>query len=85
MAKTWYPMINYEKCIECGSCTEMCEHGVYDMAKAPKPVVVYPEGCIEGCKGCGSRCPAEAIEYFGDNENCCGGDCCCGGECSCNG
>lgn len=80
MSKTWYPMIDYEKCIECGSCVEMCERGVYNTAKAPRPVVVYPEGCIEGCKGCKNQCPAEAIEYFGDNENCCGGEC----SCACN-
>ena len=90
MAKAWYPMINYENCVECGACVDMCAHGVYDKAKAPRPVVVNPEGCIQGCKGCGSQCPAEAIEYFGDtgseSEGCgCDSGCGCGGGCSCGG
>jgi NAD-dependent dihydropyrimidine dehydrogenase PreA subunit len=69
MAKAWYPMINYEKCAECGTCVDMCARGVYDKQKAPRPVVVYPEGCVQGCKGCGDRCPSGAIEYFGDTAN----------------
>lgn len=85
MSKTWYPMINYEKCTECGTCTAKCKHGVYDKEKAPRPVVVFPEGCVEGCTGCGSICPAEAIEYFGDRElsvnvSGCGGGCCAGNK-----
>jgi NAD-dependent dihydropyrimidine dehydrogenase PreA subunit len=63
MSKNWYPMINYENCIECGSCFDMCQHGVYKKEDS-KPIAVYPEGCVEGCHGCQS--PAEAITYFGD-------------------
>lgn len=77
MSKTWYPVINYELCAECGVCTDKCSHGVYDMAKAPRPVVVKPEGCIQGCHGCGALCPNGAIEYFGEadgNES--DGECC---------
>jgi len=98
MAKAWYPMINYEKCIECGTCVEFCQHGVYDKAKSPRPVVVYPEGCVQGCKGCAGQCPTDAIEYFGDTADApasecgcgCGcddnsGGCDCGGDCSCGG
>lgn len=80
MSKTWYPVINYEKCIECGNCVDWCEHGVYKTEKAPRPVVVFPEGCVHGCRGCASQCPADAIEYAGDT----GGDaeaCACGCGC----
>ncbi|MFZ5975705.1 MAG: ATP-binding protein [Bacillota bacterium] len=66
MSKNWYPVIDYAKCKECGVCVKMCRNGVYDKSKAPSPAVVFPEGCIEGCKGCGSRCPGNAIEYAGD-------------------
>lgn len=80
MSKNWYPVIDYEKCIECGTCTDKCKHGVYDQSKTPTPVVVFPEGCIEGCHGCGNLCPAEAISYVGeqseDSDNCgCGCSC----------
>ena len=81
MSKNWYPVIDYVACAECGTCVAKCKHGVYDKAKAPSPVVVNPEGCIEGCKGCGSICPNDAIQYVGDTAASC--DCgssggCCG-------
>lgn len=67
MSKTWYPVIDYSKCSECGTCIKKCSHGVYNMEKAPSPVVVYPDGCIERCHGCGNLCPQGAITYAGDN------------------
>lgn len=77
MTKTWYPVIDYEKCSECGACNEKCKHGVYDTSKKPTPVVVYPEGCIQGCHGCGKLCPQQAIQYVGDSANNSSGGCCC--------
>ena len=67
MSKTWYPVIDYVKCTECGTCIDFCQHGVYDKTKSPSPVVVQPDGCIQGCYGCGNLCPVGAIEYVGDN------------------
>lgn len=66
MSKTWYPVIDYGKCIECGICTDKCQHGVYDQDKAPTPVVVLPENCIHECRGCGNLCPEKAILYIGE-------------------
>jgi NAD-dependent dihydropyrimidine dehydrogenase PreA subunit len=75
VAKLWYPVINYEKCIECRACVNKCSHGVYDKEEI-KPVVIYPDGCIQGCRGCQKLCPAGAIEYIGDiGEE---GNCSCG-------
>ena len=91
MAKKWYPVIEYLTCAECGTCVSMCPHDVYDTAKAPSPVVVRPEACVDHCHGCGDRCPVGAITYVGDDtcwtprngkkkpeKGCCscGGDCC---------
>jgi len=28
MSMKWYPVINYENCIECCGCVEMCPNGV---------------------------------------------------------
>lgn len=82
MSNNWYPIIDYSICDECGTCIKKCTHGVYDKNKFPTPVVVYKEGCIEGCKGCGNLCPKEAISYVGDksigNSDC---SCSCGGNC----
>lgn len=68
MSKTWYPVIDYTKCIECSKCVNKCRQGVYDKSMAPKPMVIYTEGCIEGCHGCGKLCPVEAISYVGDHK-----------------
>ncbi len=98
MAKTWYPVIDYMLCEECGICNDFCRHDVYDRAKAPSPVVTNPDGCIENCHGCGNLCPAGAITYVGENTNwtppfgeasddaiCgCGEGCACGSGCGCS-
>ncbi len=65
MSKEWYPVINIENCIQCGACIEMCPNGVYEKG-TDSPIVINPEGCGYGCKGCQARCPASAIEYVGD-------------------
>lgn len=67
MAKKWYPVIDITTCIECGTCVEFCEHGVYDKSKAPIPKAINPGGCIDHCHGCGNQCPVGAISYVGDD------------------
>ncbi len=67
MAKTWYPVIDYLNCTECGICIKKCSHGVYDSAKAPSPVVTNPGACIDHCHGCGNICPVGAITYLGED------------------
>lgn len=39
MAKKWYPVIDYQKCTECGTCISKCPHEVYDTVRALSPVV----------------------------------------------
>lgn len=80
MSKIWYPVIDYEKCIECGACVDRCRNGVYDLKKVPTPVVVEADNCIEGCCGCANLCPAEAISYVGDTGKKKDG----GGSCGCS-
>jgi len=70
MSRTWYPVINYEVCNECGACSNKCTNDVF-VLKNTRPVVVNPENCIEGCKGCRTLCPSGAIEYIGDAVNGC--------------
>lgn len=67
MAEKWYPVIDYLECVECGECSSKCPHGVFDMDKAPSPVVIHPEYCIDRCHGCGDLCPQGAITYVGDD------------------
>jgi len=79
MSKKWYPVINYENCVECGACINKCSHGVYEKGTS-KPNVIFPEGCVEGCRGCQKLCPADAIEYVGDT----GSNSSCDCSCSCS-
>ena len=64
MAAKWYPVIDYAACVECGTCSNFCPHGVYDKSKSPTPVVVNPDGCIDHCHGCQNKCPAGAISLI---------------------
>lgn len=68
MSKTWYPVIDYSLCKECGDCLNKCKHGVYE-EKEKCPVVVYPDGCVQGCHGCQKLCPTGAIKYVGDTNH----------------
>lgn len=88
MAEKWYPVIDYVKCVECGSCVKKCSHGVYDSEKAPSPIVINTISCVDHCHGCGDLCPEGAITYVGDdtgwippngkkNEGECSCGCCC--------
>ncbi len=67
MAKTWYPVIDYQICVDCGICVANCPHGVYDKTKEPSPIVLNYESCIDHCHSCGNRCPVGAITYVGDD------------------
>lgn len=68
MAKTWYPIIDRDRCIDCGTCVEFCPHGVYTR-NGECPEVTAPESCVEFCRGCAKICPAEAIRFHGDEES----------------
>lgn len=67
MAKGWYPVIDEERCKQCGTCVRKCSKGVYDKDRDPIPVVVYPDGCVDHCHGCGNTCPTGAITFAGED------------------
>lgn len=68
MSKGWYPVVDYDKCVGCMVCNDMCKHGVYKPdTDLHKPKVVYGNGCVHGCHGCEKQCPMGTIHYFGDN------------------
>lgn len=67
MAKKWYPVVDILTCIECGTCVNGCPHSVYDKTKAPSPVVIRSDACIDHCHYCGNHCPVGAITYVGDD------------------
>lgn len=65
MSKEWFPIIDYDKCNGCLTCYNKCKHRVYEL-KEDKPAVIFREGCIAGCHGCGNICPQQAIIYSGE-------------------
>jgi NAD-dependent dihydropyrimidine dehydrogenase PreA subunit len=79
-----------EECINCGMCTKVCPHAVFER-REKAVALVNPEACME-CGACFLNCPTEAIEVesgvgcaaamiqaalTGGEETC--GDDCCGG------
>ena len=48
-----------DKCNGCGRCSEVCPHGVFDMADK-KAFITDKNYCIE-CGACVLNCPSEAI------------------------
>lgn len=69
MAKNWYPVIDITLCTECGACVDMCTHGVFHKEKRPIPTIIFPDGCVDHCHGCGNKCPVGAIQYAGEDSN----------------
>ena len=81
---------DFEKCIGCGKCMEVCPHGVFDL-DGTKARIAQKDSCME-CGACALNCPAEALEvnagvgcaaaiimsWFTGKEPSCGCD---GGEC----
>jgi adenylylsulfate reductase subunit B len=58
------PVIDYEKCIGCGKCVDVCSEDVFFGTKGhgrvqgEKPVVSYPDECCH-YNACGLVCPVE--------------------------
>ncbi len=68
MSKTWYPVIDYEKCTGCLACVEFCPHGVL-IEEDEKPKVAHPQECVEFCRGCQKgACEFDAISFPPDLE-----------------
>ena len=63
---SWYPKIDYQKCISCGKCVEYCTLGTYEFEKEKgenRTIVKNPNNCVVLCTGCDDICPAGAISH----------------------
>jgi len=63
---SWYPIIDYEKCVGCGKCVEYCKLGTYEFEEKEgkkRPVVKNPNNCVVLCTGCDEICSAGAIKH----------------------
>ncbi|MBP5277390.1 MAG: 4Fe-4S dicluster domain-containing protein [Prevotella sp.] len=58
----WYPVIDKDRCTECGKCFDFCPFGVYEMVD-DRIRVVHPKSCKNNCPACARNCPSGAIIF----------------------
>lgn len=61
--KPWFPVIDKDRCTECGQCLDFCLFDVYQMMDDNTVVVANPSNCKTDCPACSRVCPAEAIVF----------------------
>jgi CDP-4-dehydro-6-deoxyglucose reductase len=60
----WYPTVDADACIGCGTCVTGCSRLVYRFDfEAKKATVFDPLNCLVGCTTCANTCPAHAISF----------------------
>lgn len=62
-APAWYPVIDYNRCSNCGQCHEFCLFGVYEKDAEERVQVVHPGNCKNNCPACARICPEAAIIF----------------------
>jgi len=60
---SWYPVIDYDLCTNCGQCMDFCLFGVYERMADKSIKVVKPENCKDNCPACARICPHVAIIF----------------------
>lgn len=58
----WYPVIDKERCMECGKCHDFCLFGVYKIENK-RVRVAQPQNCKNNCPACARMCPGKAIIF----------------------
>jgi len=59
----WFPVIDRERCINCGKCLDFCLFGVYDFNAEKQVCVVNPANCKNNCPACARVCPRQAVIF----------------------
>lgn len=58
----WFPVIDKDRCSECGQCHDFCLFGVYAVEDG-KVKVEQPQQCKNNCPACARICPSKAIIF----------------------
>jgi len=59
----WFPVIDYNRCSNCGQCMDFCLFGVYERMQDKSIKVANPGNCKENCPACARICPHVAIMF----------------------
>lgn len=62
-APRWYPVVDKERCNDCGQCLQFCLFGVYTRDEAGRVLATNPDACKTGCPACSRICPQGAIMF----------------------
>ncbi|RMD75696.1 MAG: hypothetical protein D6820_14170, partial [Lentisphaerae bacterium] len=61
--RPWYPVLDRERCNDCGLCLSYCLFDVYERDCAGRVVVTRPENCKDGCPACARICRVGAVMF----------------------
>jgi len=59
----WFPVIDYDRCVQCMQCLGFCLFGVYATDDSGQVAVQNPGQCKPGCPACARVCPESAIIF----------------------
>jgi Pyruvate/2-oxoacid:ferredoxin oxidoreductase delta subunit len=59
----WYPVLDRDRCTDCGHCQQFCIFGVYATDAQGRVQVVQPDACKSGCPACARVCPQGAVLF----------------------
>lgn len=63
----WYPLLDAQKCVNCGKCHDFCLFGVYTMEQG-EVSVANPTNCKNNCPACARVCPVGAVIFAKHDE-----------------
>jgi Pyruvate/2-oxoacid:ferredoxin oxidoreductase delta subunit len=61
--KAWFPVIDRERCTNCGQCLAFCLFSVYEKDIQGRVGVKNPQNCKTDCPACARVCPSTAIIF----------------------
>ncbi|HEX41373.1 MAG TPA: ferredoxin family protein, partial [Phycisphaerales bacterium] len=70
----WFPVIDYDRCTNCGQCLNFCLFGVYGRSEDGRVEVASPANCKTHCPACARVCPRAAIIFPKHGESPINGD-----------
>ena len=59
----WYPVIDFDRCVQCLECLNFCLFGVYGVTEEGGILIEQPDACRDGCPACSRICPSGAIMF----------------------